>query len=239
MAGDAPARRKRVLTPFFVRLGFACTLLVVLASAAIRLNAVPEGMATLRALHRAAASLEALVALWLAWQAWRGPLPARPILLIVVLTVLLAALGIVAGKTPMPVQALGNLLGGLALLGAFAWLLGEKGSGPFFPPLFLLVAVQAVIGARLALFGRTDTPALPLHAELGIVLAALLAWIALARVRSGKGAVLFVLALAAPVAGFTVLHYERSALAALVHAASAALLIAGAAAFLHSQSAKA
>ena len=134
-------------------------LVVVLASAAIRLNALPEGVATLRAFHRAAASLEALVAVWLAWQAWRGRLPSRPILLIVVLTVLLALLGIVAGRTPAPVQALGNLLGGLALLGAFAWLLGEKGSGPFFLLLFLLVAVQAVIGARLSLFGRTEVPA--------------------------------------------------------------------------------
>ncbi len=222
----------------------------MLASAAIRLNAAAisatpmlgaAGIAVLRGVHRAAASLEALVALWLAWQAWRGRLPGKPILLIVALTGLLAALGVVAGKVPTPAQALGNLLGGLALVGAFAWLLGQKGSGPFFIPFFLLllVAVQAVIGARLSLFGRTEVPALPLHAELGTVLAALLAWTALARVRGGKGTLLFLLGLAAPAAGFTVLHDETSTLAAFVHAASAALLIAGAVAFVDARTAKA
>jgi len=41
--------------------------------------------------------------------------------------------------------------------------------------------------------------------------------------------VLFGLALAVPIAGFTALHYEYSAAAALVHAAAAALLLATAA----------
>ena len=44
--------------------------------------------------------------------------------------------------------------------------------------------------------------------------------------RGAAGKALFVLALAVPVAGFTSLHYEWSAGAALVHAAAAALLLA-------------
>lgn len=208
-------------------------LVVVLVSAAIRLDVAPGALGALRAVHRTAASLEALLALWLAWQAWRGRVSGKSALLVLALTAFLSLLGIVAGKTPAPLQSLGNLLGGLALLAAFAWLLGKKGSGPFFQkwvltPLFLLAA-QSAVGGRLSIFGRTELPALPVHAELGLVLAALLAWLALARVGGGTGKLLFALALAAPVAGFSALHYEYSAAAALVHAASAALLVAASA----------
>ena len=38
---------------------------------------------------------------------------------------LLAVLGIVAGRAPPPAAALGNLLGGLALAALLAWLLGR------------------------------------------------------------------------------------------------------------------
>jgi heme A synthase len=219
-------------------------LVVVLVSAAIRLNASgvgemfsASGIAVLRGVHRTAASLEVLAALWVAWVAWRRGAPSRQASAVVLaLTVFLAALGIIAGKNPLPAQALGNVLGGLALAAAFAWLLGEKGSGPFFGKwgltLFVLLALQAVIGARVSIFSRTAVPALPLHALLGLGIAALAAWLALARIRGRMGRLLFALALLAPVAGFTALQYEYSAAAALVHAASGAFLVVAAVAAL-------
>jgi hypothetical protein len=239
--------------PGLAAAGLASVLVVVLVSAAIRLNGAgisavamfgDSGMAMLRGVHRSAASLELLAALALTWMAWRrGTGSLKTVGVVLALTAFLAGLGIVAGRTPSALQALGNLLGGLALAMAFASLLAEKGSGTFFlgeskvspgekrflTPFLALLALQAVIGARLSLFGRSELPTLPLHALLGLGIAALLAWLALARIGAGAGRLLFVLALAAPMAGFTALHYEYSAAAALAHAASAALLIAAAA----------
>ncbi len=202
-------------------------LAVVLASAAIRLNGAgiepmlgATGVAAIRGIHRTAASLAVLAALWLAWVDWRRAV------LVLVLTALLSLLGIVAGRTPTPLQALGNLLGGLVLAASFAWVLGRGkwGLTPFI--LLSLFALQGVIGGRLAVFSRTELPALPLHALLGIVLAAFCAWLALARIGGTLGRLLFLLAMAAPVAGFTALEHPYSAVPALVHAASGALLIA-------------
>ncbi len=237
------------MSRFAATAGLAFVLLVVLVSAAIRLNGAgvgemfsAAGLAMLRAVHRSAASLEVLAAAWLAWIAWRrGGLSWSATGVVLALTVFLALLGIVAGKKPTPPQAMGNMLGGLALAAAFAWLLGEeqrgkKGSGPFskrvLTPFLLLLGLQAVIGARLSIFGRTELPALPLHALLGLGVAAMIAWLALARFGGSIGRLLFALALAAPVAGFTALQYEYSAAAALVHAASGAFLIVTAVAAL-------
>lgn len=226
-------------------LGLAFVLVVVLVSAAIRLNSAElsptpvlgeTGLKILRGIHRSAASLEVLVALWLAWIAWRrGGTMWQAIGVVLALTVFLSVLGIVAGRTPSSLQALGNVLGGLALAAAFAWVLGAGyRDGPRFMlgallVLVSLLALQSVIGARLSIFGRVDLPALPLHALLGLLVAALLAWLALARVGGRAGKAFFVLALAAPIAGFTALQYEHSVAAALVHAASAAALAVGAA----------
>jgi len=224
-------------------LGLVLVLLVVLVSAAIRLNAAfvgelvsASGLSVLRGVHRTSASLAVLAALWLAWTAWRmGEASRTPVGIVLALTVLLSLLGIVAGKTPTPAQALGNMLGGFALAAAFAWLLGAayRDGTSFTLAAFLalggMLALQTLIGARLSIFGRSDFPALPLHAMLGLGAAALLAWLALARIGGREGRLLFALALAAPLAGFTALQYEYSAAAALVHAASAALLAAGAA----------
>jgi hypothetical protein len=230
---------------FAVRAGLALVLVVVLVSAAIRLNSFgagplvsPSGLSALRALHRTAASLEVLAALWIAGMAWRRAAPSwKPVSVVIGLTVFLAVLGVLAGRTPAPLQAMGNLLGGLALAAAFAWVAAEKGSGPFSlqlsvagkrvltPFLLGVLALQSVIGARLSIFGRTDLAALPLHALVGLGIAGVLAWLALARMEGRAGRGLFVLALAAPIAGFTALQYDYSPLAALVHAAGAALLV--------------
>jgi hypothetical protein len=226
-------------------------LAVVLASAAIRLNATgiepmfaASGVTALRIAHRVAASLEVLAALALAWQAWRGRLPWPAVAVVLGLTVFLSLLGIVAGKTPTPVQSLGNLLGGLALAAAFAWIWRKKGSGPFLPklgvagkrvltPFFvtlsLLVALQGAIGGRLSIFSRLELPALPLHALLGVATAAAGGWFALARIGGGLGRLLFTLALVAPLAGFTALEHPYSAIPALVHAVTVAFFVAAAA----------
>jgi heme A synthase len=215
--------------------GLALVLVVVLAAASLRL----EGSdALVRAAHRVAASLEVIVAAWLAWLAWRGRGEGRPnavaVAVMVALTVALSVLGIAAGRTPSELQAMGNLLGGLALAATFAWLAaaGERrgrenrGLTPFLFSLLALLFLQALVGARLSIHARYEMPALPAHAMLGLVLAVLLAWFGLGRSRK----LVFALALATLLAGFTALHCEYSATAALVHAGMAALLIAATAA---------
>jgi hypothetical protein len=212
--------------------GLACVLAVVLASAAIRLNGrLPFLGATqvsaLRLLHRVSASLEVLVALWIGGKAWRSrqECPARAIAtgLLLALTVALSVIGIAGGRDPSPPMALGNVLGGLALAFAFAWLCGSAASGtPAITGwLAALLALQAFVGARLSIFGHGGAAALPLHIYLGLGLALLAGWVSFLR-----GQLLFALALLAPLAGFTALQYEYSGAAALAHAASAAFLVA-------------
>ena len=217
--------------------GLACLLVVVAASAAIRLEwgFIPA----FRIVHRAAASLEVLAVLWIGWEAWRGrrehPRLAMAAALALALTVALSAIGIASGQHPSRPAALANLLGGLALASTFAWLLGAvRGRGAALAAALAalmgaLLGSQALIGARLSIFGRTELPALPAHALLGIVTAALTAWIALARIRGASGRLLFACALLAPTAGFTALQYDYSRGAALMHAIAVALLVAAAA----------
>jgi hypothetical protein len=197
-------------------LGLGLVLAVVIAAAGIRLEV---GIPGLRVVHRIAASLEVLVVLWLAWIAWRR----LAVLLALGLTAALSVIGIVAGQDPPPAAAAANLLGGLALAATFAWILGKKGSGPFsakrvLTPFFLL-AVQLALGAWLSIVDRYGI-AMALHGLAAVALTAVLVWFGRSR------RVLLALALAAPLAGFTALHYEYSAAAALVHAAAAALLAA-------------
>jgi len=205
-------------------LGLALVALVVIAAAGIRLE---TGIPGLRIVHRIAASLEVLVVLWLAWMDWRRP----AVLLALALTALLSVVGIVGGQQPPPAIAAVNLLGGLSLAATFAWILGEKGSGPYYskraltPFLLIALAVQLALGAWLSIVDRWGM-ALPAHGMLALALAAVLGWVALARIQGGIGKVLFGLALAVPLAGFTALHYDHAAAAALVHAAAAALLLA-------------
>lgn len=210
-------------------LGLGLMLVVVLAAAGIRLGI---GVAPLRVVHRAAASLEVVAVLWLGWMAWRARTHRPAALIALVLTVFLSAIGIAFGQDPPPAAASANLLGGLALTAVFAWILGaESGSDPHrryrgLTPILaaVLIVIQLFLGARLAIVDRF-APALPAHGLLAIALAALLGWVGLSRVPGRAGKALFALALATPLAGFTSLHYEYSAAAALVHAAAAALLV--------------
>lgn len=226
--------------------GLALVLAVVLLSAAIRLGqaATPplgDGMLLLlRALHRAAASLEVLAAACLAWVAWRvragRPALARGVALAVAITLFLSVLGIVAGRTPPPAAAAGNLLGGLALAAVFAWTLGElrRPAGPAADAVVavgaVVVILQCLLGARLAVFpSAAASPALPAHALLGVLLACGAAWLARRIPRARQRAAGYALAALVPLAGFTALQFEHSALAAFAHAGAAALLVAAAA----------
>jgi hypothetical protein len=242
MSTPLPDRRLRLAAA----LGLGLMLAVVLASAAIRLGSRSafdpwdeRAVTLLRALHRTAASLEVLVALWLGWALLRGrrewPAGWRAAAIALALTAFLSAIGIASGRSPSHLAALGNLAGGLALAASFAWLLGAIGrrsaAVPWFFPaaLGVLLGAQALIGGRLSIFDRVALPALPAHALAGTCLAALLVGLALARLHGRAFKLLLVAALLAPLAGFTALHLEGSALAALAHAAAAAFLIATAA----------
>jgi len=212
-------------------------LAVVAVSAAIRLDW--GNVSALRVVHRTAASLEVIFVLWIGWLLFRArrqaPARWRVAAIALALTVFLSVLGIAAGQSPPRLQAMGNLLGGLALASAFAWLVGAAGrsgaaiAGTFAAVAGALLAAQAVVGARLSIFGRTDVPALPAHAMLGLATAALLGWLALSRIPRRGGRLLLACALAAPLAGFTALQYETSSGAALVHALAAAALVAASA----------
>ena len=193
-------------------LGLSLVLIVVIAAAGIRLE---TGIPGLRIVHRIAASLEVAVVLWLAWRAWRRP----AVQLALALTVLLSVVGIVGGQQPPPALAAVNLLGGLALAGVFAWIAG--GGNRALAPILALLAVQLALGAWLSIVGRPGA-AMPAHGLLAIALTAALVWAA-----RGRPLVL-ALVLAAPLAGFSALHYEYSAGAALVHAIAAAALLAAA-----------
>ncbi|HEX9183595.1 MAG TPA: hypothetical protein VF876_10080, partial [Burkholderiales bacterium] len=102
--------------------GLGLVLIVIVFSVAIRIGEDSAGaglMRALRGVHRVSASAEVLAAIALAWLAWRRSLA------VAALTIFLSVLGILAGQKPPPLAALGNLLGGLALAAAFAWVLGR------------------------------------------------------------------------------------------------------------------
>jgi len=223
--------------------GLALVLVVVLVSAAIRLGQAatpplgPLALLALRAAHRTAASLEFIVMLWLAWLAWRGradrPAFARGAMLALAITLGLSLLGIAAGQSPPPPAALGNALGGLALAACFAWLAGDRGAREAAAsswPIRLgiaLLALQCLLGARLAIMpGAAASPALPVHAMLGLAIALGTGWFARRNANRTRRIAGFVLAPTVPLAGFTALQFEYSMAAALSHAAAVALLVA-------------
>jgi len=216
-------------------LALGLVLAVVVAAAGIRLEI---GLPGVRVVHRGAASLEVIAVLWLGWMTWRARADRlavfRAALLVIGLSAFLSVVGIAAGQNPPPAGAAANLLGGLALAAVLAWLIGRLdrdagGLGLALTALAgVLLAIQLALGARLAIMERY-VAALPAHGLLAMALAGLLGWIGLARVRGAAGKALFALALVAPVAGFTALHYEYSALAALAHALAAVLLLTAAA----------
>jgi cytochrome c oxidase assembly protein subunit 15 len=105
----------------------ACYGREVLAATA---SVLPRSVAAM--LHRLAATALAiviLVILVLSRRAGRG----RPALALLALTVFLAALGIATPGAHFPLVTLGNLLGGLAMLGVLLWLLLDLVARPAPP----------------------------------------------------------------------------------------------------------
>jgi len=174
------------------------------------------------------------VALWRSRE--ERPMLARGVALALAVTLGLSVLGIVAGRTPPPEAAVGNLLGGLALAALFAWALRElrepaaQAAGFVVVCGVLLLAAQCLLGALLSISApAAASPTLPVHAMVGIVLASGAAWLALRVAQARRRRAGFVLAMLVPAAGFTALHYETSAGAAFAHAAVAVLLVVAAA----------
>lgn len=218
--------------------GLALVLIVIVFSVAIRLGADRASaglMLALRAVHRISASAEVLAAIALVWFAWRRSL------LVAALTIFLSVLGILAGQNPPPLAALGNLLGGLALAAAFAWVLGRahghlpQGRTRLGHAVAGLFVVQCAFGAWLSLFAEEIwSLALLAHAAIGLALAAGAAWLALRLARAPQRFALLAVALAAPAAGAASALFDQPLGAALAHAAAAALLLA-AAAYVHAR----
>lgn len=199
--------------------GLALVFIVVVASAAIRLGAEPPVLGVLRVTHRIAATAEVFIVGALAWLAWRARRFDAGLALAAVLTVCLSLLGIAAGTQPPPEAALGNILGGLALLACFAWLLARR------PVSWVaaLIVLQCALGAWFSVFGRGSASELRFgHVLLGTALALGMVFLAPRwRQPAGRGA-LVLLALALPATGIAAAAFDR----ALAHATAAALFVA-------------
>lgn len=208
----------------------ALVLLVVFASAVIRLLGEDLGGALLvvRGLHRVAASAAALTILAAGWYAWRAGRRAMAVI-VVALMLALSALGAATGTEPPPLAAAGNLLGGLLLAALLAWQLGRErrqGGEPLLHLLAALVALQVLAGAWNTIFEeQTWTLVLVGHGTLGFAISAYLA----GRALGARDWVLMAIAAAVPLAGFASALLGAPVLAALAHAAAAALLVVAAA----------
>lgn len=220
------------------RAAVALMLVVVAASAWIRLGSGTIEVGLARGVHRVAATLTALLVIALAVLGWRKPGVHRVLLGALVLTVALSAIGLATGTHPPPAAALANQLGGLLLAALLAWLLGRAGGGAARPDRPLAVAAL-VLGALQAAFGGTlanlaaDAPPFVFiaHAASGLAAAALLAALGwqLAAKHAPLGSLLIASALAAPGAGLCATLLGESLLAPAGHALSAALLLCAAA----------
>ena len=222
----APSGPRRALTAT----SLALVLVVVFASAVIRLLGEDLGGALLvvRGVHRVAASAAALAILAAGWYGWREGRRAMAAI-VVALMLALSALGAATGTEPPPLAAAGNLLGGLALAALLAWQLGRerrRGGEPLLHLLAALVALQVLAGAWNTIFEvETWTLVLVGHGTLGLAISAYLAWRAL----GARDWALMAIAAAVPLAGFASALLGTPVLAALAHAAVAALLVVAAA----------
>ena len=230
--------------------GLGLVLVVVLASAGIRLGAEAfphEAIQVLRGAHRTAASLEALVVLLLLWTAWRS----RLVLAIAGLTLLLSIVGVLAGRNPPAGASLVNIFGGLALAACFSMLLkatargqgAQRGSdlqgNVVLTSIYFLglLALQVLLGAIASVVVREVLSFTVLvHALLGTALAVFIARAALHMDRPLLRFGLVLLALVVPAAGFGAALFGLPPGGTLAHAAAVALLVSAAAfSFAHAK----
>jgi hypothetical protein len=232
--------------------GLGLVLVVVLASAGIRLGAEAfphEAIQVLRGVHRTAASLEALVVLLLLWTAWRS----RLVLAIAALTLLLSVVGVLAGRNPPAGAALVNVLGGLALVACFSMLLKAMARGQgaepgnalhgnvVLTPIYFVpvLALQVLLGAIAAVVVKEVVSfTVFVHALLGTALVVFIARAALRMDAPLLRMSLLLLALVVPAAGFGAALFGLPAGGSLAHAAAVALLVSAAAfSFAHAKAA--
>lgn len=213
-------------------LGAVLVLIVVAASATIRLSATDAGatVAIARGVHRAAASLAAIVVLAVAFIAPPGAKAAA--IGTLALTLALSIVGWVAGTHPPLAAALFNQVGGIALAALLAWLAGRaapvhaQGVRALARVALGLAALQALGGVSIAALWKSAPLAVYLmHAACGLAAAACLAALAAAQ----RSVVLLALAFAAPALGIAASLMAPSAAAQAAHAFAAAALLAAAA----------
>lgn len=215
------------------------TLVVVAASAVIRLGANELGGALViaRGVHRAAASIAALLVLVLFWRALRFGELRRAASIALVLMLALSAVGWATGTNPPPAAALFNQLGGVALAAVLAWLAGRAGQSasdaapdPALALAALLFAsLQVVFGAALVMLGAPLAPVLLVaHAVSGLAAAATGAALGARLCGSGhtwRGAALVLCAALTPLAGILAVLPAPAIMVQVGHAAAAALLV--------------
>jgi len=110
-----------------------------------------------RVVHRIAASLAGILFLVIAalgWHRWRGDSRRAAAVMLVVLAGLLAWLGTYT-PSALPAVMLGNLLGGMALLGLLAWLWQPDGTAEVLPRWmrFWIVVGLALVALQMAFGG--------------------------------------------------------------------------------------
>ncbi|MGC2520355.1 MAG: COX15/CtaA family protein [Burkholderiales bacterium] len=125
-----------------------------------------------RVVHRIAASVAGILFLFIAvlgWDRWRGDSRRAAAVMPVLLAGLLAWLGKYT-PSPLPAVTLGNLLGGMALLGLLAWLSRSDSRGEAPPArlrpwtfvalalVALQIALGGLIGARVAALACAGLP---------------------------------------------------------------------------------
>lgn len=165
--------RARRFAAVAATIGCALVFAVIVASAYLRISHAGPGWSGFsglaRVVHRLAASAEAVLAVmivvvcWGARRSWGGG--ALTAATIAALTVFLTLLGIVTAEAQSPAVTLGNLLGGMSLLGAF-WLLRLQARGVAAPDTsataywmgfgVALLALQVALGGLVSAHGAAQ-----------------------------------------------------------------------------------
>lgn len=219
------------------------TLVVVAASAAIRLAAQELGddLLRVRGVHRTAASLAAILVIVVFVAALRNRRSRTAASAALVLMLALSAVGWATGTQPPPAAALFNQLGGVALAALLAWLAGRAATGSSGTEVdrslamtaVLFAALQIVFGALLVLLGPPSAIALLVaHAVFGLTAAASGAALGVSLWRTGDGrlgAGLLLCAALAPLFGVAMVLPAPAIVMQVGHAAAGALLLVAAA----------
>jgi hypothetical protein len=201
-------------------------LVVLAASAWIRVAGAEEELRVVRAVHRIAASTVALLVTALAVLAWRRRRLVAAATGAFLFMLALSVVGWIAGTAPPPPAAFFNQAGGLVLTGLLAWIrAGASSAGTPEDALgataLTLAIAQGAFGAAIAAFsGDPPVLVLILHAACGLAASALVA--------ACGGALALAGALSAPVAGIAAALALAPPFAPVAHALSAGLLLAAA-----------